>query len=121
MSEYFKVSICKTACVDNYNEGEVGSMTDFGEIHSFKAKSFAEILNHVDDSDACIFDNRIESSRLENESGIVASNSEVERWKKDEIKLYAVNYSYYISHVIEADLTHDDLIKSFPNLDNQGK
>lgn len=123
-NQYFLVKVYKTSELDHYEKGcDPKSYNDHGEIHSFKAKSFEEILETIDSKNVNIFEDRLEMTQLEDAAGLMVDPEKdthiMESFKQDKIKLWLCDYSYYITLVSETELDNNDLKSAFPNL-NEG-
>lgn len=107
--KYFKADICKS-----FDDGHYPStFQDFGVILSLKAENMraliGKIKDHVGADSLEVFENRLETSTLENSDGYPASASMIERWKSGDVTLFCANYSAYISEVNERELTENEL------------
>jgi hypothetical protein len=97
---------------DDYNEGEGPILNSWDFTHSLTANSLKEALHKFYDDrlscpgvnfeDAYSYDEGskfIYFARTEDKNGCYASESEIERWKKGEIRLYSAIYAVQISEV----------------------
>lgn len=97
---------------DDYNEGEGPILNSWDFTQSLTANSLEEALHKfyddwlycpgLDFEDAYSYDEGskfIYFARTEDKNGCYASESEIERWKKGEIKLYSAIYAVQISEV----------------------
>ena len=108
---------------DDYNEGEGVLLNSWDFTQNFIASSLEEALHRFYDDrlfcpginfeDAYSYDegsNFIYFARTEDKYGSYASESEIERWKKGEIKLYSAIYAVQISEV--KPISPDELKKA---------
>jgi len=99
------VNVYKTIELDNYKNGCNPETTqDFGEIDSFtcsKQDLFKDIEKHLGFVKSNIepFENRLETSQLENVNGNIPTDHQLEKFKRNELELYHAGYSIYVSEV----------------------
>lgn len=126
MKTIIQVSVCKTVEIDNYENGcDMDSMRDFGIVETFKSKgssnnTIKELVRDITEryGKPCHFDDRLEVQRMENDLGQLANEREIEAWKKNEITLYAVSYSFYFSYVTTEDFKSGLLKDILPELED---
>jgi hypothetical protein len=103
---------------DNYEEGEGSHLNSFdGKVH--KTFEFVDDLiryistnilyKDVSKEDFDIQDGVMSTSMLVDEANVPATDSEIELWKEDEMKLYSANYSFYVQLVQEKEATEEEL------------
>jgi len=103
---------------DNYEEGEGDHVNSFdGKVH--KTFEFVDDLiryistnilyKDVSKEDFDIQDGVMSTSMLVDEANVAATDSEIELWKEDEMKLYSANYSFYVQLVEEKEATEEEL------------
>lgn len=120
MKTQIQVNVYKSVELDDYENGcllEGGS--DFGCIDTFKTNSMNEALELIKTyGEPCIFDDRIDVQKMENGDGNEPMEYQIEEWKKGNRKMYLANYTFYFSEVTTKSLKQSDLVKAFPNVEN---
>lgn len=120
MKTQIQVNVYKSVELDDYEKGcllEGGS--DFGCIDTFKTNSMNEALELIKSyGEPSIFDDRIDVQKMENGDGNEPMEYQIEEWKKGNRKMYLANYTFYFSEVTTKSLKQSDLVKAFPNVEN---
>lgn len=113
--DFIVISAYKDTVLDNYEEGEIG------ETYSSNMSHFKGIIfNTIEDlakqtflpnikENWCIFDGRITTDLLEDKDGCEASEREIEKWKKNDMKLYSARYNFHVLEV-KIDKPTDELL-----------
>jgi hypothetical protein len=104
---------------DDYENGEGDQVNSFADDVNKTFKTAKQLFDYINDKiiykdiDAAnyfaIEDGRITTSLLVDSENIPASESQIEIWKKGELKLYTANYDFYIRLVSRKTPTTDDL------------
>lgn len=111
----------KSSELDDYEQGIIGDYNSHFIDYSFKAETIEELINKLieftghDDIclNACDEPGRVDIQGMEDSYGCKASPLELEEWKKGDMKLWAVTYSFNVleckSYVIKDG--HETYIK----------
>lgn len=98
---------------DDYNNGCIGRYQSSTYDHTMSHETLAGLIVRLEiyhgttvDSD-CIHDNYLTISYLEDNYGCKPSPNELEKWKKNELRLWSVEYVYRF--VLEKDITEIEL------------
>jgi hypothetical protein len=117
---FIKVTVTKMSEEDSYEHGCIPSTCqDFGEIESFRVQSIDRVPAEIEEryGKPYIFDDRLEFQTTERGDGNTPSAADEREWKAGAFKLYAVNYSFYLTRVIEDRIENAQLKETFPELE----
>lgn len=123
LKTHYQIQVTKFSEEDNFENGcDYETATDYGVIETLKASTLLEALKVIKESygTPVIFENRLEFHRMEDENGEEATKREIEFWKEGKTKLWASNYSFYISRVETENLDYGVLSEAFPDLETEG-
>lgn len=108
----------KLAEEDNWENGCDGSATQFSGSDRFTAETLPELLDRLkgfsggEDSgvllNSCGEEGRIDIQVYENAEGIPASQSEMDRFKKGECRVWLATYSFYVEEVSRQSVRLED-------------
>lgn len=110
----YKVEISKLTEQDHYNDGcDPTTTQDHGVIWNFQSSDLQLVWDRIKSqspisieslTSAEPFENRLETSQLEDGTGSEASKSQIEAWKQGKLELYHASYSIYLSLVEKTEI-----------------
>lgn len=109
-----------SAELDDFKEGcQLTGGTEFGLIESHVGADLAMALKYIRENygEPYRFDDRLEFQCHETGEGYQPTAAELDKWKAGAMKMWLVNYSFYLVEVTEKKLGHDELKEAFPGLE----
>lgn len=113
MKSYYIGTISKTAEEDNYKDGCVGKIQDFGDIDTIKAETLPELISEFrsryNGAEFDEYNNWVRWAIMEDKDGTEASPSQLERWKSGDLRLWCADYFMSIEYHEAAEVAPEVL------------
>jgi len=119
----FKATIYKMAEEDTYSGGCLPeTCQNYGVVDEIMALTTPLLLEKIKQLYGVpyIFEDRLEFCRMENARGEAPNGSEIGKWQKDELEMWAARYSIYICRQETDSLGNGELSEFFKELENEG-
>lgn len=102
----YRVYVHKYVDKDSFENGCTGEGQDSGQILDFKSASLDQIKKEIESlgiemKDCEEYEERLETSRMENDAGETPTDLEMTLWKSGKIDLWCASFSIYLDEITE--------------------
>lgn len=123
MKSYYIGTISKTAEEDTYKDGCIGQITDFGDIDIIKAETLPELISEFrsryNGAEYDEYNNWVRWSILEDADATEASPSQLEKWKRGDLRLWCADYFMAVSYHEVSEVAPDALQNAIKEVSNK--
>ena len=113
MKKCYIGTIWKTAEEDNFKDGCIGNIQDFGTIDKIKAETLPELISEFkaryNGAEFDEYNNWVRWSIMEDEDATEASPSQLEKWKSGDLRLWCADYFMSIEYHEVSEVSPDVL------------